>query len=212
MYGYIYLTTNLINNMKYIGQHKGTKLDTHYFGSGDLIQRALSKYGKKNFSCNIIDTAQTAEELNQKEIYWINFYDAVNSKMFYNIARGGYIEGRKLGHEVSESTRRKLRLANLGKKLSEETKRKMSLSQRGKHVGDANNAKLEKSRAKLKIANHGENNPAYGKHWYNNGIITVYAYTCPDGFKPGRGNWYNNGINEVFANKCPDGYSKGRLV
>ena len=49
IYGYIYLTTNLRNAKKYIGQHKGSKLDANYFGSGTLIAKALHKYGKTNF-------------------------------------------------------------------------------------------------------------------------------------------------------------------
>lgn len=33
---------------------------------------------------------------------------------------------------------------------------------------------------------NGENNPAYGKHFYNNGVIQVLAYECPYGFVSGR--------------------------
>ena len=31
----------------------------------------------------------------------------------------------------------------------------------------------------------GKNNPAYGKHFYNNGSIQVLAYECPEGFVKG---------------------------
>ena len=31
----------------------------------------------------------------------------------------------------------------------------------------------------------GKNNPAYGKHFYNNGQIQILAYECPDGFVKG---------------------------
>jgi len=30
-----------------------------------------------------------------------------------------------------------------------------------------------------------ENNPQWGKHWYNNGIKNIMAYSCPEGFVPG---------------------------
>ena len=36
MYGYIYITTNLINGMKYIGKHKASMFDPAYKGSGKV--------------------------------------------------------------------------------------------------------------------------------------------------------------------------------
>lgn len=45
-------------------------LDTHF-------ARAIRKYGKDNFIIEEIDTAQTQDELNQKEQYWIKFYNSV---------------------------------------------------------------------------------------------------------------------------------------
>lgn len=32
---------------------------------------------------------------------------------------------------------------------------------------------------------NGENNPAYGRHWYNNGEINIFDYDCPEGFTKG---------------------------
>ena len=46
-------------------------LDTHF-------ARAIRKYGKENFIIEIIDTAESQDELNQKEQYWIRYYDSVN--------------------------------------------------------------------------------------------------------------------------------------
>ena len=40
---YIYLTTNNINGMKYIGKHYG-ELDDPYLGSGKILKRAITKY------------------------------------------------------------------------------------------------------------------------------------------------------------------------
>ena len=55
VYGYIYVTENLVNNKKYVGQHKGNKKDMSYFGSGVLIRKAIEKYEKSNFSVRVID-------------------------------------------------------------------------------------------------------------------------------------------------------------
>lgn len=37
MYGYIYLTTNLLNNRMYIGKHKSDIYDKSYYGSGKIL-------------------------------------------------------------------------------------------------------------------------------------------------------------------------------
>ena len=84
---WIYKITNIQNNKTYIGQtirpveHRFNRhindaqndiLDTHF-------ARAIRKYGKENFIIEIIDTAQTQEELNKKEQYWIRWYDSINN-------------------------------------------------------------------------------------------------------------------------------------
>jgi hypothetical protein len=81
----IYKTTNLINGKFYIG--KDEKNNPNYIGSGLHLIRAIEKYGKHNFSKEIIDTASSREELNEKEIYWIEQTNAI--KLGYNIAPGG---------------------------------------------------------------------------------------------------------------------------
>lgn len=214
MYGYIYITTNLLTGKKYIGQHKASNFDDKYIGSGIYLSRAIVKYGRANFICEMLESCNTKDELNEREIYWINKFNAVSSKNFYNISIGGtggnlgYLANKKrsetimghavstdtkqkmsksaLGHTVSSETRQKLRQANLGKRVSEETKQKIRKTMLGKNVGDANGAKRPEIRKKLKLLNSGENNPNFGKHWYNNGITCVSAYTCPDGFVSGR--------------------------
>ena len=46
MFGYIYKTTNLINNKIYIGQHKSEKFEPNkYIGSGVVLLKAINKYG-----------------------------------------------------------------------------------------------------------------------------------------------------------------------
>ena len=82
---WIYKITNIQNNKVYIGQtirpveqrfqrHINDAihniLDTHF-------ARAIRKYGAENFKIEIIDSAQSQDELNEKEQYWIRYYDAV---------------------------------------------------------------------------------------------------------------------------------------
>lgn len=84
---YIYKITNVVNGKVYIGQSMrdirqrfvrhindslNGKLDTHF-------ARAIRKYGKDNFNIELIDTAETQDDLNRKEQYWIRYYDSVRT-------------------------------------------------------------------------------------------------------------------------------------
>lgn len=122
----IYKITNKINNKIYIGQtvnsleqrfnrHKqdalSGRLNTHF-------ARALRKYGVENFIAEIIDTAQTQEELTQKEYYWIGYYHSFEQG--YNETNdmfkcGGNTYAGKTQKEL-EAISSKLRESKLGGK------------------------------------------------------------------------------------------------
>ena len=85
----IYLTTNLINGKKYIGQHKISKQKDYYLGSGKILRDAIKKYGHQNFKKTQIELCDTIEQANERERYWIKFYNAVNDENFYNLSEGG---------------------------------------------------------------------------------------------------------------------------
>jgi predicted transcriptional regulator len=88
MYGYIYITTNLINGMQYIGKRKG-EFFPKYLGSGLRLKKAIRIHGRKNFSVEILSIEDNKESLDLAEIFTIAEFDAVNSSYFYNIASGG---------------------------------------------------------------------------------------------------------------------------
>lgn len=89
IFGYIYLTTNLINNKKYIGQHHANRFTEGYKGSGKLILRAIRKYGPENFRVELLEYCYSQEELDTKEEFYIMKYKALESDQFYNLAHGG---------------------------------------------------------------------------------------------------------------------------
>ena len=91
VYGFVYITTNHINGKKYIGQKRYDKANKwkSYLGSGICLKRAINKYGSENFSKEIIENCKTKEYLDEREKYWIEYYNAVKSDEFYNIASGG---------------------------------------------------------------------------------------------------------------------------
>ena len=89
MIGYIYKVTKKLNNKIYVVKRQKSLWDEHYFGSGQHIKRAIKKYGKENFIRELLDTAETIDELNQKECYWIEKLPARNPATGYNVGKGG---------------------------------------------------------------------------------------------------------------------------
>lgn len=94
---FIYKITNKINNKVYIGQVYNKSIydrfDRHVKeanpNSRSYIDRAINKYGVENFVVEQIDEASSLEELNQKEIYWIKFYNSTDHTKGYNLTQGG---------------------------------------------------------------------------------------------------------------------------
>ena len=123
---WIYKITNIQNNKVYIGQtirpindrfHRhindamNNTLDTHF-------ARAIRKYGKDSFIIEEIDKATNQNELNEKEQYWIRYYDSV--KNGYNetdaISKcGGNTYLSKTAEEMEE-IKNKIRLTKIGDK------------------------------------------------------------------------------------------------
>lgn len=84
-YGYIYITTNLITGKRYCGKHKSACFDPNYLGSGVILKQDIVCYGVDCFKSAPIEWAETAEELHQKEVNWIQRLNAVDSDGWYNL-------------------------------------------------------------------------------------------------------------------------------
>lgn len=129
----IYKTTNKINGKIYIGLD--SRNNPKYLGSGTYIKSAIKKYGKENFTKEILQECNSVNELKTAEIYWIK---QLNSKApnGYNLTNGG--DGC-FGYKHTKETRQKLHNIGLGKQSSNkgkhhslESKMKMSVSHIGK--------------------------------------------------------------------------------
>lgn len=187
MYGYIYRTHILDNGKMYIGQKKSEVfLGEKYIGSGGYLLRSIKKHRYTNFKVELIEWCNSREELNEREIYWIAYYDAVKSDIYYNKARGGDAgAGREPGFHQPESQKRKLSEMQrdgkswmCGKHHSEETKKKMSASRSGekhpmygKHHSESSRQKMSDAKKKNlpKQCGSGKDNPMTNRVWINNG-------------------------------------------
>lgn len=124
----IYKIENQLNKKVYIGQtnnYKSRIYDHKYTlrknkSACRKLQYSWNKYGESSFKFEMIEPC-TKDLLNEKEIYWISFYDSITKG--YNLEKGG----------------------KLNKKLSEETKKLMSINNprvwKGKFGKDHNASK-----------------------------------------------------------------------
>ena len=120
---WIYKITNIVNNKCYIGQtvRPVEKRFQRHFKDAQILDthfaRAIRKYGKENFKLEIIDTATTQEELNNKEQYWIRFYNSVeegyNETDALNKCGGNTYQSKT--PEEMEIIKDKIRQTKLGK-------------------------------------------------------------------------------------------------
>jgi len=161
---YIYKITNNLNGKSYIGlKSKTVEESEDYYGSGKLINQAIDKYGKENFTKEILErNIDSHEILNDQEIYWIKYIDTFNKG--YNLTKGG--QGN-LGRVTSEETRAKLSEA-AKQPLSEETKEKIRQKaklRKGRKVTEETRLKLIKvatgrkmsEETRLKMSNSAKN-------------------------------------------------------
>ncbi len=93
--GYIYLMTNQINGLQYVGQTSltiearmiGHKHEAKVCIPNVYFVRAMHKYGFENFKVEVLEECQD-DQLDEREIYWIAEYDTFLGPG-YNSTRGG---------------------------------------------------------------------------------------------------------------------------
>lgn len=175
----IYAIKNKINNKIYIGQSIDieSRLNKHLYllnvvkDDSRHLQRSWDKYGEENFEFQIVEVLNRKEELNGREIYWIDFYKTANRTYGYNISGGGgnMLPSKETLEKMSKSlkeTWKTRKHPRLGKKFSEETKKKMSEKRKGVKLSEDHKQKLseaskrhkhtEKTKEKISESNKGK--------------------------------------------------------
>lgn len=96
---FCYRTTNTLNGRTYIGKRTTDKIDDGYLGSGILIGHAIRKYGRENFTREIIEFYDSSEDAFLAEVKHISAARE-SGEMLYNITSGG--TGTKLGQNKAK--------------------------------------------------------------------------------------------------------------
>ncbi|KYD28159.1 NUMOD3 domain-containing DNA-binding protein [Geobacillus stearothermophilus] len=160
----IYKITNKLNGKIYIGQTVRTleeRIEEYKRKRRTAIERAIQKYGIENFNFEVIDTAETPEELNEKEIKWIKHFNCIHPNG-YNLCEGG---GNTKGYKHKEESKKKMSKSKkgrfigennpfFGKTHSEETRKRWSEQRKGRVLSDEWRKKLSENNAfKRKVIN-----------------------------------------------------------
>lgn len=147
IYGIIYKYISPSNKI-YIGQtinsiekRKNQHINNANNGSTTIFHNAIRKYGIENFKYEVIQEAYSKEELNELEIYYINFYNSYyKNKKGYNMTIGG--EGAN-GYDFTEDDKKKLSLS-LKEYYKNNPESLVKMSNRAKEYHKNNPEKAEK--------------------------------------------------------------------
>lgn len=147
----IYRVTNNINGKFYIGKHQTLNPNDEYFGSGRAIKQAIRKYGKDNFSKEVLYVFDSEEEMNIMERKLIT-EDVVNDTASYNIGVGGeggpHFKGK---HHSEESIKL---MVNNRKDFHHSEESKLKISKANIKTNASRSKKVSEARKK-RIAEHG---------------------------------------------------------
>ena len=208
----IYKITNILNNKCYIGQTSyilERRINLHLkevkYKTNSPLYNSINKYGLENFKWEIITICNSKKELDEKEKYYIKFFNSKKPNG-YNLTDGG--EGNQ-GWIPTKEMRDKISKANKGKKAWNKGKKspKTTGNKNGRYIDGRRSKKYKciicgKENVKYNGYFHGnkkcrscigkerfknpENNPMYGKKgilspvYKGDEAVTRKKYYCID--------------------------------
>jgi len=178
----IYKITNTVNNKIYIGCHMTNNITDNYMGSGFALKDAFKKYGKENFTKEILCECADANEMmnREREIVDAEFIKRPDT---YNLIIGGQVDIREDRTKPKSKGKNKgkipvrdingnqftvtaddpryisgeLQHTSTGRNHSEVAKKKIRNKAQGRAISDNTKEKISNSTS-------GEKNHFYGKH------------------------------------------------
>lgn len=188
--GCIYKITNKINNKVYIGQTVKTRPSDRFSQhryiarhleqekSNSYLHQAMAKYGVDNFAFEVVEIVEN-DKLNEREQYWINFYDSLVPHG-YNLTIGGEgTSGFSRPQTLEEKEKRKqsnkqfyIDHPDALQKLSQRTKQLWEDEGYRKRVTEGNKQFAQEH----PDLNKGQNNPMYGKRHTEEALSKIQSY------------------------------------
>jgi len=103
---FVYITTNMITDKQYVGDHSCDVLENdRYLGSGAYIKNAIKKYGKENFKREILEFCVTKEDAFKSQIKYIEKHNTLFPNG-YNISPTGGLNVKDFSKHGSEAKRK----------------------------------------------------------------------------------------------------------
>lgn len=154
-YSCIYLWTNLANGKKYVGQAHSfyNRMKQYQMGFfNKYMKKAINKYGVDNFDITILEKDVPFDNLDDREQYWLDFYESYKSKNGYNICQ---FAGTTFGFRHSEESK---------KKMSEKLKERYNNPENREKLMGENNGMYGKHHTKESLKRISESSK---KNWEN---------------------------------------------
>lgn len=138
---YNYITTNIVNGKQYVGMHSARDVNNTYIGSGFAFKRAVEKYGKDCFKCEILCICESKDQAYRNEKTYIEKYNTLHPNGYNLSPTGGLLVPGCFSDKMKESLieRNKNRIVSAAtrkkmsnKYVSEETRKKMSIANTGR--------------------------------------------------------------------------------
>lgn len=146
MIGYIYKSYCKITHRYYIGCKFSEVFIKDYFGSGNKIKKDIKKFGKSNFTVEILEWVDYKDDkkiLLNREKYWCEKYNVALDPNYYNISGSGNAGNTMMGYTLEEKEIYRNKQRNITKS---------KIDPNGKGMFGRNISLL------------GKNNPMYGKY------------------------------------------------